>query len=186
MRSHHSILACGFAVFFSCTIALCDDPKPTEKLDWNEPTAKFADFIADLSAKRLEEAWQTYRLMLPEVPKTPQSPFDHDPFEDFKKAIGQFPTEVEAFQLVATRNYSEKSRRMFFIADTKVGPYLVETVIYRFQGQWRFGHFGYHSVLAGDANWHKLHEDVLPVTKLPEPVAVPLPKREPAAETAGK
>jgi hypothetical protein len=181
MRLCLTTFACGFALVFGVSSV-----RAADTLDWNEPTAKFAEFVANLSAGRLEDAWQTYRVMLPEPPKSPQTPFEPDPFESFQKAVGRFPANVEAFRLIATRNYSERSRRMYFLADTDYGPYLVETVIFRARDQWFFGHFGYQSLMMSDANWHKLHEDVLPVTKLPEPVAVPLPKREPAAETAGK
>jgi hypothetical protein len=181
MHIRLTIIACGLALFLTST-----PTRAADSLDWQEPTAKFTEFVADLSAGRLEEAWQIYRVMLPDPPKSPQTPFEPDPFESFQKAVGRFPGNVEAFRLIATRNYSERSRRMYFLADTEYGPFLVETVVYRAKDQWFFGHFGYQSLVMSDANWHKLYEDVLPVTKLPEPVAIPLPKRDPAAETAGK
>lgn len=187
MNLRHARFACGFAVFLSVTIGMAAEPtKPSTELDWNEPIAKFTEFIADLSAERYEEAWQTYRVMLPEPPKTPQTPFEPDPFESFRQSVGRFPAKIEGFQMIATRNYSERSRRMYFIADTDYGPFLVEMMAYRAKDQWFFAHFGYHSVAMGDANWQKQHEDVLPVTRLTAPVSVPLPQREPAAETVAK
>jgi hypothetical protein len=184
MRHQLCGIACGFALFL-CVGSL-SAAVPVKELDWNEPVGRFAEFIAELSAARYEEAWQVYRVMLPEPPKTPQTPFEPDPFENFKQAVGRFPANIESFQHVATRQYSDRSRRMYFIADTDFGPYVVEMMIFRAKDQWFFAHFGYHSIAAGDMNWHKQNEDVLPVTKLSQPVDVPLPKREPVAETAGK
>ena len=185
MRRSLLTIACSFALWVAFVSPLPAD-EPAKPLDWNEPITTFASFVADLSAQRLEEAWQAYRVMMPVPPRSPKTPFDPDPFEDFQKNIGRFPPEVTELQMIGTRNYSERSRRMFFIADTKVGPYLLETVVYRHQDEWFFGHFGYHSLVHVDQNWHRQYEDILPVTKLPEPVVVPLPVREPAAETAGK
>jgi len=185
MLSRSLLLAAAITAFVGLGTLRAEEAKPAGPLDWNEPVATLAELIADLSAHRLEEAWQRYRVMLPDPPPTPRTPFDPDPFQDFQQAIGQFPTDIESLKLIATRNYSEKARRMYFVADTRIGPYVIEAVIYRHRDEWFFTHFSYQSVVFADANWHKAHEDVLPLTRLPEPVAVPLPKREPAAETAG-
>jgi hypothetical protein len=140
-------------------------------------------FIADLSVGEFEEAWQKYRIMLPEVPKPPPSPFDPDPFDHFLKQMQKFPPGAESLSLVAERRYSEKSRRVYFIADTKYGPVLIEMLIFRHHDEWYFGHFGYQMLAAADANWQKLYDDVVPVAKLSAPIAIPLSKRPVAAES---
>jgi hypothetical protein len=173
-------------VFCGLMLCLGGTAIAAEPLDWNEPVSKFAEFVAELSAGRQEEAWQIYKVMLPNPPKQPQTPFEPDPFEAFQQSVGRFPANVEAIQHVATRVYSERSRRMYFMADTDFGPYLVEMMFYRAREQWFFAHFSYHSVAMADLNWHKQYENVLPITKLAEPVPIKLPKRAPAAETAAQ
>jgi hypothetical protein len=180
-----AILAGGFAAIFSLTSIRAAEPVATEALDWNEPAATLGKFVAELSAQRLEEAWQTYRLMAVDPPKPPQTPFDPDPFEEFQRRIGKFPPNLESLTLIGSRNYSAKSRRLFFVADTNIGPYLVEVLAYRYRNQWYFGHFGYHSLGHADPNVLRQYDDILPMWRLPEPVPVPLPPREPATETAG-
>jgi hypothetical protein len=184
MFSRLTILAGGFAALVSATTIRAAEPH-TATLDWNEPAVTLAKFVAELSANRLEEAWQTYRLMAIDLPRPPQTPFDPDPFDDFQRRIGKFPPDLESLTLIATRNYSEKSRRMFFTADTKVGPYLVEVVAYRHRSHWYFSHFAYHSLGHADPHVLRQFDDILPATKLPEPVVIPLPAIEPATETAG-
>jgi len=152
--------------------------------EWREPVSRLAAFVADLSAGEMEAAWQKYRIMLPEPPHAPKSPFEPDPFDGFQKGIGQFPRDVESLSLIAERAYSTKSRRLYFIADTKMGPVLIETVVYRHKDEWFFAHFGYQAVAFADANWHRLYEEILPVAKHAEPIPVPLPQASATAETS--
>jgi len=152
--------------------------------EWREPVERLAAFVADLSAGEMEAAWQKYRIMLPEPPASPKSPFDPDPFEHFTNGIGRFPPDVESLALIAERRYTAKSRRLYFMADSKVGPVLIETMVYQHKDEWYFTHFGFQALSFVDMNWHKAHEDILPLTRLSKPVSVPLPKPSAPVEAA--
>jgi hypothetical protein len=161
----------GMLAFVAAIEAMATEPQI--EAEWREPIAHFTAFIADLSAGQLEDAWQKYRIMAPEPPK---SPIDPDPYDLFLKSIGQFPRDIESLSHVGERCYSAKSRRLFFVADTRAGPFLLEICAYRYREHWYFGTFSYQALNFADANWHKLHDDLVPIKALDKPIPIELPK----------
>jgi hypothetical protein len=175
MSRYKTVLAVA-AVFWTAGVCAVEiEP------EWREPVNRVASLVADLSAGELEAGWQKFRVMLPEPPLTPKTPFEPDPFEYFQKEMARFPRGVDSLSLIAERRYSANSRRLYFLAEGKHGPTLIEVLAFRHRDEWFFNHFGFQQLCFADANWHKQHEDVLPLTKLSEPAAVSLPQ-PPVAE----
>ena len=144
--------------------------------EWREPVNRIGALVAELSAGDMEAAWQKFRIMLPEPPMSPKSPFDPDPFAQFQKQMENFPREIDSLSLIAERRFSPNSRRLYFLAEGKFGPVELEVLAYRYRGEWFFNHLEYHVLAFADATWHKLHDDVLPINKLAEPLRIELPQ----------
>lgn len=163
-------------------------PAPASPLDseWQKPVDRFRDFVVALAAGEMEAAWQQYRIMLFQPPKSSQSPFEPDPYEQFLKKIGRFPPGLSSLQLVGERRLTEKARKFTLIGDSDAGPIALEILIYRARNDWFFGNFSYQLIAAADANWFHQHDDLFPATRYAQPLSLALPDSTPSIEAGGE
>lgn len=148
--------------------------QPVIDAEWQTPLRLFAEFLADLSADRMDAAWQKYQKMTPRPPAAPATPFDADPLQAFKKSLGRFPPEIENLNVIAERRWTDNARKFHLMCDTQAGPVMIDVQIYRSKGNWYFGTLSYHALLAANKEVQRQAEELVPIHQYPQPIPVPL------------
>ncbi len=172
--------AIAFTFLIGCCggLAAAEPPlAPVNALDaeWRAPVERFRDFLVTLSAGKMEDAYQQYRVMTPYPPKTPQNPFEPDPYDQFMKGVGRFPSDLESLSVIGERRFTPNSRKFTMMCDTRVGPVIAEVMVFRSRGEWFFGTMHYQILGAADAAGLKTYDDLLPPTRYSTPVELEVP-----------
>lgn len=158
--------------------ANADEPvleqSPAIDAEWQIPLQQFASFLADLSADRMEDAWQKFQKMTPHPQPAAATPFDADPLLAFKKSLGRFPPDIENLNVIAERRWTANSRRFYLLCDTQAGPVMVDVMIYRSKEHWYFGTLSYHVLLAANKDVARQAEDLVPLNRYPIPMPLTL------------
>jgi len=154
--------------------------------EWQTPVTQFAAFLADLSADRMDDAWQKFQKMTPRPQAAAATPFDADPFQAFKKSLGRFPPEIENLTVIAERRWTTNARKFHLMCDTQAGPVLIDVQIYRSQGHWYFGTLTYHALLAGNKDVQQQAEKLVPTLQYAQPFSVPLTKTSSTQEMTAR
>ncbi len=161
-------------------------PATTLDAEWREPVERFRDFLVTLSAGKMEDAYQQYRIMTPFPPKTPQNPFEPDPFDHFTKGVGRFPSDLESLCVIGERRFTPNSRKFTMICDTRVGPVVAEVMVFRSRGEWFFGTMHYQILSATDAAGLKTYDELLPPTRYNTPIELVIPAVTTPMETVAE